>query len=72
MRVVCKIDYKTKKWVFAGYTCSRCEKTLKTKYVATKHVCQTADVRRFVRDTVPNNVKTVSGKPYKKLDFIQN
>ena len=66
MRVVCRKDMKNKTWVFAGYTCSRCEKTLKTQYVATKHVCVPGMARKTLREPVPDNIKTVSGKPFKK------
>lgn len=43
-------DNKKKEWKFTGYRCNSCEQTLRTEYVATKHVCNPSKARKFKND----------------------
>lgn len=67
MRVVSKYDSKVKSWVFMGYACSKCEQTLRTEYLAKKHICTPSLARRCLREEITENIKTVSGQPFKQL-----
>lgn len=67
MRVVSRFDRKERKWSFLGYICSKCEQTLRTEYLAKKHICQPAMARKCLREEITENIKTVSGKPFKQI-----
>lgn len=67
MRVVARYGVTLKKWTFMGYACSKCEKTVKTEYVAKKHLCMPSLARKCLREEVKENIKTVSGRPFKQL-----
>jgi len=70
MRTVAKKTPKTLRWTFAGYCCSRCEKLIQSAYVAKKHICQPNLARKTVREHVPDNIKTVSGKPFVDISKV--
>lgn len=70
LHVTLGFDRKVQTWKFIGYMCSKCNNVLKTVYVATKHVCQPQRLRQLAirENTVePENIRTVSGRPYKKI-----
>ena len=67
MRVVTRYGITLKKWTFMGYACSKCEQTVRTEYLAKKHHCTPALARICLREEITENIKTVSGKPFKQL-----
>lgn len=70
LRVTLGYDRKIQIWKFVGYVCHNCNNMLKTQYTATKHVCQ-PQVLRHIQNrqnmVEPENIKTVSGRPYKRI-----
>lgn len=70
LHVTLGFDKKVQTWKFTGYLCSKCNNQLRTQYVATKHVCQPQRLRQLeIRKNIvePENIKTVSGRPYKQI-----
>lgn len=61
-------DRKNKIWRFIGYSCGKCGQSLKTVYVAKKHVCQATVLRRQLRNDMEElNIKTVDGRVWKSI-----
>jgi hypothetical protein len=68
--VISGFDIRVKQWKFMGYRCNICEQTLKTPYVATKHQCLSAKLKKDPESYLDEvKVITTEGKPWKKIQL---
>ena len=66
-------DHKNKDWVFLGWRCIKCERTIKFQNAVEKHAknCKKGGIRKYGVDPTPITVIDMKGQSWKPFDFNQ-
>lgn len=67
-------DTSKKDWIFMGYNCIKCGRTVKNPNLVERHQnnCKATEPTTYGKDPEPIIINDVTGKPWKPYDFNHN